>query len=581
MRLRLAILALLTTIPRAPAELPRILEWQPLQDYITIIDPTDRDRAGMSRDQRINPFVSYTNIGTDYGFLGQSCLSWKPGAICVDCPTETLAGIWHSLTKRAVELEHMLDFQRCYPRYFAENFQPRVQAFKIRAEGHGTLLFDLKTNTQETVWSHSETFTSDTPKETTLPLTFTGKAKFFNWRATGACNLCVDSIQCQVSMPPLPTDLRIFLKSYAKLAYCYSEKNHTVADRMHVESGAFDAVPATGLFCLTTAAAAREGIVTPEFAQRTLHNVIARISQLPAPHGVLPHFIRLHEGAYTLHPQTEYSTVDTAIYYHAMLIAAHMLGDSTSLATLQAQLSRLEFPKLRNSEGRVIHGLDENKAPLVSHWYDWGGETALVLLLQKMADPTATPQMSPDGQPWRGCGFIAELQSLFYPQFDQTTPDALTHQNWPAIRRALLQRQLAYFHPPHPDQKIALPIYGLSAGEAFRGLGYTASGVDQPGLSLVFPHYMLMSASHSTEPVDVYGRLILMEQNGLFPPLGLVENVDLRTGEYLPMVGSLNAAFEAISAYHLMKRTRGEPDLIYQAAITCPPLAAAIKIFYP
>ena len=51
--------------------------------------------------------------------------------------------------------------------------------------------------------------------------------------------------------------------------------------------------------------------------------------------------------------------------------------------------------------------------------------------------------------------------------------------------------------------------------------------------------------------------------------------------EYAPMLGSLNAAFECLGAYHLAVQTLGRPDNIYQAAVECPPLARAIETFYP
>jgi len=44
----------------------RIL-WQCLHDYHTIEEPQD---AGRQDRQRVNPFLSYTNIGTDFGFVG-------------------------------------------------------------------------------------------------------------------------------------------------------------------------------------------------------------------------------------------------------------------------------------------------------------------------------------------------------------------------------------------------------------------------------------------------------------------------------------------------------------------------------
>jgi len=51
--------------------------------------------------------------------------------------------------------------------------------------------------------------------------------------------------------------------------------------------------------------------------------------------------------------------------------------------------------------------------------------------------------------------------------------------------------------------------------------------------------------------------------------------------EYLPMLGSLSAAFECISAYHLWARVTGERDQIYEAVDFCGLLREAVKAFYP
>jgi hypothetical protein len=61
----------------------------------------------------------------------------------------------------------------------------------------------------------------------------------------------------------------------------------------------------------------------------------------------------------------------------------------------------------------------------------------------------------------------------------------------------------------------------------------------------------------------------------------MVENVTCDLGEYLPMLGSLNASFEVIAAYHLWAKATGQPDEIYLAAERCAMTADAIKAFYP
>ncbi|WP_206170875.1 hypothetical protein [Phragmitibacter flavus] len=52
-------------------------------------------------------------------------------------------------------------------------------------------------------------------------------------------------------------------------------------------------------------------------------------------------------------------------------------------------------------------------------------------------------------------------------------------------------------------------------------------------------------------------------------------------GERFPMLGSLNPSFEAISACHLLARSRGEPDPIYEAVKNCDILSEAAQVFFP
>jgi hypothetical protein len=181
---------------------------------------------------------------------------------------------------------------------------------------------------------------------------------------------------------------------------------------------------------------------------------------------------------------------------------------------------QIAFADLKDPEGFVIHGLKEDgRAPLRSAWRDWGGETALVLLLERMAQGEAARlQMNRSGRVFRGVGFIAEIQSLFYPQFSQDRPDAVTGRDWLAERRLLLEEQLHYFPRTWPGSAAArLGIYGLSAGEDFRGAGYRVTGTECVGEKLIYPHYMLMSAT-PRPPGEVYQVLRVMETNGLLPP---------------------------------------------------------------
>lgn len=71
-----------------------------------------------------------------------------------------------------------------------------------------------------------------------------------------------------------------------------------------------------------------------------------------------------------------------------------------------------------------------------------------------------------------------------------------------------------------------------------------------------------------------------MESENLLPPWGLVENFTQDKFEYLPMQGALNACFESISAYHLLRKSRQESDELYAASMRNPLLRRAASVFY-
>ncbi len=84
--------------------------------------------------------------------------------------------------------------------------------------------------------------------------------------------------------------------------------------------------------------------------------------------------------------------------------------------------------------------------------------------------------------------------------------------------------------------------------------------------NVLFPHYMLMSACIDVSIDKAINKIEILEQKGLFPPWGLVENFNTDLSESLAMIGSLNASFETISAYHLLCKKEGKKDVIYEAA---------------
>jgi hypothetical protein len=579
--------------PAAPsAVLPPVRIVQPVQEYFT---PFGDSPAGDGRDFN----SSYTHIGTDFGRMGpgEHLVRWEPGAAAVDLSGGGWTGMWHSLAGLAREKSEALDFLRCYPPWIRDAYQPRCVGVMLKAGGVGQIKLEIKAADEHILWEHTVPLHGEPPHEVIIgflpaQLAQLRRAKLLNWVAEPGARVTVDQVGLVVEYPAMPYADRVFLNSYAKLARCYVPTNGVVKDHQHREAGAFDGLPATGMFALATAAAWRMGIVDKPFADETLRQIHKAVHDIRRAEGLLPHFVERARhgtarcGPYHIHPGTEYSTVDTSLYFHGMLLAAQMLNDAETQAGLLADVRAIRFDRLRDPEGWIGHGLREDgRTSLGWSWTDWGGEAALVMLLERLAEGperrAAPPRVNTSGKVPGGIGFIGEVQSLFYPQFNSAEPDALTHVSWRLARAELLKEQMGYFPKHKPDSEAAkLGLYGLSAGEGFRSRAYVVNGTQFPGADLIHPHYVLMSAQ--LRPADdTYKLLQAMESRGLMPPWGLVENVKSDLSEYSPLLGSFNAAFECLGAYHLSAQALGRPDYIYQASAESPSLSKAVSAFYP
>lgn len=578
--------------------------WQTVHDYAIRQEP-GREKVLVEGTERFNSFVSYTNLGTDFGFHGpaEHDLVWQKDEITGDLTQEpdAWAGMWHSLAGLTKERQRMLNFSRCYPEWIADADQPRITHLRLDAAGGGRVLIEIKDASDQVQWSHTLELSIDTPATPDthanaalatqriilpVPTSALSEAKFLNWTLEPGSRVTIDAIALGVEEPHWSPARRAFVTSYAKASRNYGESHGFLRDRGHLEEGAFDTVSGSALFALATAAAASSNlaVVSPEFALTVLRRLHRSASALIGPRGLLPHFVSEQSGTMKLHPGTELSTVDSAIYFHAMLLAAQMLGDAPTELELLAQIRAIDFEALRLPDGSISHGLlDEGKTRITHGWRDWGGETALVLLLNRMANPNCVVRaMERPGTVWQGAGFIAELQSLLHPDFDSDQADALQGVQWGSSRRRLLAGQQAYF-PTHQPESFAARIgaFGLSAGENVFGNRYQVGGSDLPDQTLIHPHYLLMSSILAEYTPELTKTLTALKTQGLFPPWGLVECFTFDGNHHLPMNGGLNSTFEALGAYHWLAKCESKKDAIYEASKTQRDIRRAMSLFYP
>jgi hypothetical protein len=582
--------AFMAMLSLSPGQNESRLVWQPVQEYFIQAQPGKKP-ASVEGKRRLNSFTAYTHLGTDFGFMGpaEHDIEWQTDEICVHLGQEPEAwsGVWHSLGGLARESQKSLNFMAAWPSLVESSHQPRIASIRLDAHGHGRLKVEIKSDRQETLWSSQITLDDDSARPFTLAVSPQActKAKLISWIAEPGSEICIEGLHLGVEMASIPFDEHVLAASYAKLARCYDAGSGFVKDRAHLEDGAFESLASTGLFALATAVLSQPPlqIVSPEQARLTLKQIHAAVKALDRPHGVLPHFVRRCATGYMIHPGTEYSTVDTALYYHSLLLGSEMLGDSDLKTEITSAVDQIDFAKLRLPGGEISHGVKEDGRTLLEHgWKDWGGETALVMMLQNIVDENAPRRkMERPGQAWQGSGFITEIQSLFYPDFDSDVPDALDGVRWMTARRRMLTTQRDYIVRTWPHSMAArLGLYGLSAGEGLYGEGYHVGGVDLPDQAVIHPHYVLMSAALA-EPVETYALLRRLEKAGLFTPWGMVETASVAGKSYLAMNGSLNAGFETIGAYHLLAKHRGIPNAIYGASRQSQELRRAAQLFYP
>jgi len=564
----------------APGSLPKII-WQPVLDFGAI------PHAGPVTS--VNPFVSYTHLGTDFGFHGpaESLLNWSNGQIEADLTGLDLwAGMWYSLEGMAASTGESLDFAAPYPAPVRPASQPKITKIAVQARGHGQLKLEIKSPGEDLLWEHRFSLAdTDSPAlEIEVDPLVLRRAKFLLWTAEPSSRIVLNKVELGVETGSTTVDDFALRASFAKLARCYSQGTGLLRDRAHVPHGAFDSIPASGFFALATAAvsAPEIGLVSPEAARRILHEVADTLMAIDTAHGLLPHFVRETNGVHIIHPGTEYSSVDTAIAYQSLLLAAAILGDAEVMARVLSAIQEIDFATLTLPDGTISHGMREDGKTVIPYsWRDWGGESALVVLLRALADPTApAAMMANTGHPWQGTGFIAEIQSLFHPDFAQPIPDALG-VNWLTVRRSHLAAQKQYWPKHHPECTAAkLNLYGLSASESVTGTSYQVNGVDLTGQDSLQPHYLMMSAALDPDPALVRASLRQLLDNGWLAPWGMVETFSADGHQYLPMIGSLNAGFEALGAYHFVTNSRQERNVIYDASRSLPEMRAAMRVFY-
>jgi hypothetical protein len=557
--------------------------WQPVIDY-TISFPGGRADAA----PLINPFENFTHFSSDFGWMGPGGgrIDAKGGTIRVK-PDGQWTGAWHSLAGLATQNNRVFDPGDLVGLGGDPAMKCGIRELAVNAGGRGTLRLELADAQRKVVWKAALTLKDRDIKTHLFPIDLAqaGGLKFMNWIAEPGCELRLTSIGFIAERPDMPLEEWAFRISLGKLRRCHDAASGFTRDRGHLHAGDFDSIPATGMHALASALAVTEGILGRGLVVSEIGTTIGSLRQMPHASGFLPHFSRRGaDGRPGILPGTEFSTVDTAIALHALLLATRILDLEEQNQQVAGLIARLDFDAVTDADGWICHGFhDDGKTPLKARWGDWGGETALVLALEAMVPGRRLlGKMLPTGQPYRGVGFITEIQSLFYPDFDKSEADLVSGISWPQVRRKALMEQIAYPRRHWPESAAARAgIFGLSAGEAgMPGAGYTANGTQVAGVRWLHPHFMLMGLGLSTPELYPKG-LRDLDAEQFLHPLGLMENIEIDFQLHNPMQGALNASFESLSAYHGWKRRGPSENQIDRASARDPLLRLGAARFYP
>lgn len=555
--------------------------WQPVMDYGLSFPKQHGDSPPV-----INPFENFTHLGTDFGMMGpgENRIESKGGSVKVKGEGEW-TGFWHSLAGLAVD-QRLMDLTDVTGLLGPTATRCPATAVTLNIRGSGEVRLELADLERRPVWERKISLNPGLQPRLRYELqpAELGRVKFLNLIVEPGATVEISSIGFEVERPDISPEEWMFRVSLGKLRRCHDGESGLTRDRAHSPAGVFDSVASTGMHALASAAAAAEGLLDREKISDEIRHTTAVLLSLPRADGFLPHFtMRREDGSAWIHPGTEYSTVDTAIALVSLRLAAAILNLADVSDALEAGIQGLDFDEVTDSEGWISHGVAEDgKTPLVGKWRDWGGETALVLAVEAMIDNRVPKgQMESTGTVFRGVEFIMEIQSLFYPDFDRKDPDLLVGSVWPKQRQELLKRQISYMQEQWPDSPATNSgLFGLSAGEAgMPGTGYTANGVDVPGIRWLHPHAMVMGLALSGGNTFSDG-IRRLEQSGLLFPQGLPENFEVTLALHNPMQGSLNAAFETLSSYHGWRRAKNSPDVIDQASMTDPLLRRGAERFF-
>lgn len=554
----------------------------------------------------------YTRIGSDLGAMwggnGQATLG--DGIADLSANDNGWAGVWlHTYHIATPNL--MMNTHRVLGPYIESAYQSKIETIKVAIkDGQGD--FKIEVIDGDGAIKYSQTFILDGGTNT-LELDITNGGIAFDIKQinliSGIANSWakVDELGVVIQSPALTTEEAVFLYSYAHMSHQYDGDLGLIGERASWEVGALPVgnngrgtagVPATALFALATALGKEMGYVNALDADMIVRKIHDKMQYWPTQKGLLPHYLQMNSsGSMVLRPQSEYSSVDTAITLSALILADNIIGINS--APIEAMAENIDWNDLTNnytepvshgydSQGNLLSYVDQNGSTVYVRWDVFGSESYIIGVLHGAATGK-TNLLNPAYQyapTWDGSGFNDEMAALFFP-VNTGTADAWGN-NWAQYRSEMRIKQQQHLASHYGDQWLAydnLGLFGFSAAEVpekwmvaasdeykawgVGGHGGFHDGVNWPGVSypVVAPHYAAMISAEDPQTFNAVFNYLIQTQKS-FTPLNNIESFGLGTSgtefHWNSLKGSWNLGLQVLGVARALQQTKNQ-DITYDA----------------
>lgn len=504
-------------------------------------------------------FNSLDALRNNSDFFVNGSVQSIPGAIRVQVNGATgFAGFVQSLSHGGTA-QDTLNFGAVFPSQISAAYQPHVTALLLEiTSGAGTIEVKLNNGQGTAVFQQDLTISTGTLR---VPLPTLGEVGQIVLTAKdNSSNFTLDRMSLELDTPEMGS-LEQAVWRYAALLDNYDSGTGLVRDKGRDNPDQLDSPHMTAGLALATAIMVSRGVV-PLSAGRALVTAITnKVTSLTdaTGRGLLPQYVQ--SGA----PAGRYSTVDTTIGGLSLILANHLLGQSTASST--ALIQGIQWSTLIDANGLISHGVTLQGATLPTRWDVFGSESFLVHWAYASANPTLPlPSLDPRyrlAPTWDEAYFNSEMAALFFPMngFDRFGNNWIEYRSAAAARQVaepdpfgLLSPVEAVDHWRYPNHEYQ--VLGLGGHN-----GVKVDGTADTGHRHAAPHGLGLVASHDLS-FSLNGWNFLKFRQAI-SPLNVVESAYYENNQLAEnhLHSSLNLWFEVMGWARARRNGPFEPHV--------------------